>query len=185
MAIQGSLRVLAISVTAVSAIGVGGAIWLATDLSGWGGPGGGPANRAEVPCAQALAFARGSLPAGAREGQCERLDWLDTEMRGSFRMERDAVDAWLAGTFPPGTAGTSCPAGQGAQVPPAAWCRSVDYAEPVAGSARYLKIRVIPEAGASEAAAAAASPAASPVTSPVTVLVGFEASDVRGAPERS
>ncbi|MFB7977245.1 hypothetical protein [Streptomyces vinaceus] len=85
------------------AAALAGAAWLWPAQDGRAdGPGGagGPGNRTGTDCAQALRYARGSLPEGARKGRCERTDAPGTAMSGSFRIRREGLDAWLASAFP-------------------------------------------------------------------------------------
>ncbi|WP_328299949.1 hypothetical protein OG389_20680 [Streptomyces sp. NBC_00435] len=149
MALQGSLRVPAVWAVATSLVIGGAAIWLVTAPGDRGTPGEDPGNGAEVSCAEAMEFARASLPAGARHGKCERADRPDTTMTGSFRMDRDGVGAWLSAAFPgalehelderPGV----CPKpGPGYDPEGGNRCLGVAHPDPVRGRARQVEISI-------------------------------------------
>ncbi|MFV5992429.1 hypothetical protein ACNPQM_08245 [Streptomyces sp. NPDC056231] len=54
----------------------------------------------KVPCAEAMEFTGVPLPAGARDRQCKRRAWLDTEYDVRFRITRKELDNWLESEFP-------------------------------------------------------------------------------------
>ncbi|MEU3557641.1 hypothetical protein [Streptomyces fragilis] len=54
----------------------------------------------EAPCAEALAFAGGTLPSGATDARCTVQTWLDTHYRADFRMPRAEVADWTARNWP-------------------------------------------------------------------------------------
>lgn len=157
MAIQGTLRVLGVSTLAAPlVIGIGGAIWLWVALSGWAEAGKdspGPENSGGVACAPALAFARGNLPAGAHEERCTRVDGLST-VTGSFRMNRDGLDAWLDAAFPGAREYARserpkiCPKpGPGFDPEGGDQCLGVDHPDAVPGRARRVEISVEQQPG--------------------------------------
>ncbi|MET9901975.1 hypothetical protein [Streptomyces sp. NPDC006446] len=61
----------------------------------WGG-----VDHQEASCEEALAFAAARLPAGASDQDCESYGVMDRAYRGTFRMPRADVAAWVAASFP-------------------------------------------------------------------------------------
>ncbi|MEU9701503.1 hypothetical protein [Streptomyces sp. NPDC047981] len=53
-----------------------------------------------VDCAEAMEFARGTLPVGAQDPVCTAAHWQDTRVTVEFRMERAAYEPWLAEVYP-------------------------------------------------------------------------------------
>ncbi|MGW0602641.1 hypothetical protein [Streptomyces sp. NPDC002644] len=63
----------------------------------------------EAPCAEALAFAGGTLPSGATDAECTVRRWMDTLYEADFRMPRAEVADWTARNWPAlETGGVSC-----------------------------------------------------------------------------
>jgi hypothetical protein len=54
----------------------------------------------EAPCAEALAFAGGTLPSGATDARCTVQSWQDTYYQADFRMPRGEVADWTARNWP-------------------------------------------------------------------------------------
>ncbi|MGW6395225.1 hypothetical protein ACWFR1_33065 [Streptomyces sp. NPDC055103] len=86
-----------------------------------------------VDCAEAMTFARGALPADATEARCTAAHWQDTTVEAEFRMPRDRVKAWVAGTYPTGEPSYACEQDL---------CVDVSY-----GDALYVHLRVAYEDG--------------------------------------
>lgn len=153
MAIQGSLRVLGVPAAAAAlVIGAGGAIWL-WSAYGHGDASDGPQGRPEA-CAQALEFARGSLPEGVRDERCARTDGPDASVSGLFRLDRDRAVAWLDAAYPKaqetGRTGrpTLCPkVGPGYDPEGGDRCLTMDYADALPGRAARVEISLESEAG--------------------------------------
>ncbi|MEU7070759.1 hypothetical protein AB0B30_08070 [Streptomyces narbonensis] len=59
-------------------------------------------------CAEAMAFARGRLPAGAEDARCTERHFQDSFVTADFRMPRAEVAPWLAATYPTGTTEPTC-----------------------------------------------------------------------------
>ncbi|MFE9633327.1 hypothetical protein [Streptomyces sp. NPDC006463] len=152
---MGATRGLALAVLAAPlAIGIGGAVWLWLAPDNWADASDGPESHTKVSCAQAMAFARASLPEGAREERCERTDWLDTTMTGSFRMARTGLDPWLAAAFPQAQEHgreqrpTVCPKpGPGYDPEGGDRCLGVDHPDAVPGRASRVEISVEQQVG--------------------------------------
>ncbi len=62
----------------------------------------------QVDCAKAMEFARGTLPADARDARCTGAHFQDTQVEAEFRTDRAGVGAWLAATYPAGEPEYSC-----------------------------------------------------------------------------
>ncbi|MEU7282032.1 hypothetical protein AB0A69_25135 [Streptomyces sp. NPDC045431] len=71
-----------------------------------------------VPCDKAMEYAKGALPAGARDARCSGAHWQDTYVRAEFRMERAGAEAWIAKTWPTAQPSEPCDTDL---------CRDVDY----------------------------------------------------------
>lgn len=54
----------------------------------------------EVPCPEAVAFARGTLPKSAWDAKCTQAVWLDTQVDAEFRMPEWEAGMWLTATYP-------------------------------------------------------------------------------------
>ncbi|MFF3326685.1 hypothetical protein [Streptomyces sp. NPDC002889] len=52
-------------------------------------------------CSRAMEFAHGSLPEGTTDEDCSVDEWMDTVVRGTFRMPRADVADWLKATTYP------------------------------------------------------------------------------------
>ncbi|MEU8529414.1 MULTISPECIES: hypothetical protein [Streptomyces] len=61
-----------------------------------------------VDCAETMAWAGATLPRSAEGARCTRTSWLDVQETAEFRMPRDEVEGWLAGTWPAGERRTYC-----------------------------------------------------------------------------
>ncbi|MYV67493.1 hypothetical protein GT043_16480 [Streptomyces sp. SID2131] len=59
-------------------------------------------------CAEVMTFARGTLPADARDARCTAAHWQETQVMAEFRTDRAGVGAWLAATCPAGEPAYSC-----------------------------------------------------------------------------
>ncbi|MFI6002271.1 hypothetical protein ACIA98_17995 [Streptomyces sp. NPDC051366] len=155
MAGRGGMSALAVAVLASPlVIGIGGAVWLWLAFSHWADASDGPDTRTEIGCAQALRFARGSLPGDARDQRCERTDWPDTTVTGSFRMDRTGLDAWLTASFPQaqehgrGGRPAVCPKpGPGYDPEGGNRCLDVSHPEAVTGLASRVEISVEQQPG--------------------------------------
>lgn len=75
-----------------------------------------------VDCAEAMEFARGSLPAGAQDPVCTAAHWQDTQVTVEFRMERAAYEPWLAAAYPTREPALTCDHGLAA-------CSAVSFGE--------------------------------------------------------
>ncbi|WP_406475322.1 hypothetical protein [Streptomyces sp. NBC_01615] len=53
-----------------------------------------------ITCSQAMRFAHGTLPESARDGECSLDDWMDDVVRGTWKMPRTDVAAWLKDSYP-------------------------------------------------------------------------------------
>ncbi|MCT2593442.1 hypothetical protein LHJ74_26645 [Streptomyces sp. N2-109] len=56
----------------------------------------------EISCSRAMSFAHGELPEGATDEDCSSDEWMDTTVRGTFRMPRAEVGPWLKRSYPDG-----------------------------------------------------------------------------------
>ncbi|MFJ3909651.1 hypothetical protein [Streptomyces vinaceus] len=115
---------------------------------------GGPGSRTRADCAQALWYARGSLPEGARKGRCERTDAPGTTLSGSFRIRREGLDAWLAAAFPQARehGRTQRPAlcpkpGPGYDPEAGDRCLSVEHPDALPGRAKRVEISAEQQVG--------------------------------------
>ncbi|MFF4170279.1 hypothetical protein [Streptomyces sp. NPDC001744] len=59
-------------------------------------------------CSEVMTFARGRLPADARDARCTAAHWQDTRAVAEFRTGRAVAGAWLAATYPAGKPAPSC-----------------------------------------------------------------------------
>ncbi|WP_053692743.1 hypothetical protein [Streptomyces sp. WM6372] len=151
----GGISWLAVVVLAAPlVIGIGGLVGLWLVLDGWSHHSDGREKRTGTDCAQALQFARGSLPEGARGGRCERTDWPDTTVTGSFRMDRSGLETWLAAAFPQaqehGRRGRPavCPKpGPGYDPEAGSRCITVDHPDSVPGLAKRVEISAEQQVG--------------------------------------
>ncbi|MFC8789362.1 hypothetical protein [Streptomyces cinereoruber] len=57
-------------------------------------------------CSDVMTFARGTLPADARDARCTAAHWQDTVAEAEFRTDR--AGAWLAATYPAGEPESFC-----------------------------------------------------------------------------
>ncbi|MEV3989981.1 hypothetical protein AB0J57_13860 [Streptomyces sp. NPDC049837] len=62
----------------------------------------------QVPCTDALAFARATLPDTARDARCTAAHWQDTYVTADFRMPRAEAKRWLSATYPAAERSVSC-----------------------------------------------------------------------------
>ncbi|MDT9691108.1 hypothetical protein Q5762_22710 [Streptomyces sp. P9(2023)] len=70
-------------------------------LLGWGAMAWDEIGEAKpVDCADAMEFARGSLPAGVQGPVCRAAYWQDTQVTVEFRMERAGYEPWLDAVYP-------------------------------------------------------------------------------------
>ncbi|MFI6147174.1 hypothetical protein [Streptomyces sp. NPDC051109] len=153
----GRTRPSRLAVVALAAPLVIGSAWLVgPELvpDGWANHSDGREDKRGTDCAQALQFARGSLPEGARGGRCERADRPDTTVTGSFRMNRAGLETWLAAAFPQaqehGRRGRPalCPEpGPGYDPEAGDRCITVDHPDAVPGLARRVEISAEQQAG--------------------------------------
>ncbi|WP_411077312.1 hypothetical protein [Streptomyces sp. cmx-10-25] len=94
--------------TAVMTVVCGGP----TALLAWGAMAWDEAGEAKpADCADVMTFARGTLPADARDARCTAAHWQDTRVVAGFRTGRAGVGAWLASTYPAGEPAYSCEVG--------------------------------------------------------------------------
>ncbi|WP_406862209.1 hypothetical protein ABZO31_17780 [Streptomyces sp. HUAS MG47] len=82
-------------IAAVVGLPVGAVAWGAYQLDQAGEP-------KPVDCAEAMDWAGATLPRSAGDPRCTGTHWLDVNIRSEFRMPRDEVPGWLAGTWPAG-----------------------------------------------------------------------------------
>ncbi|MGW0028225.1 hypothetical protein ACWDXD_00065 [Streptomyces sp. NPDC003314] len=61
-----------------------------------------------VDCAEAMEFARGTLPADARDARCTAAHFQDTQVEAAFRTDRAGAGAWPAATCPARETAYSC-----------------------------------------------------------------------------
>ncbi|MGW8778651.1 hypothetical protein ACWGNM_11285 [Streptomyces sp. NPDC055796] len=150
MAGRGGISWLAVAVLAAPlVVGIAGLVCLWLVLGAWADHPDPREGRTGTDCAQALRFARGSLPEGARGGRCERADRPATTLTGSFRMDRAGLDAWLAAAFPQAREhGRTqrpplCPKpGPGYDPMAGDRCITVDHPDAVPGRATHVEISV-------------------------------------------
>ncbi|MFJ3584677.1 hypothetical protein ACIPPS_20965 [Streptomyces sp. NPDC090127] len=88
-----------------------------------------------VDCAEAMDFARGSLPSGAEEPRCTAAHWQDTYVTVEFRMERAAYEPWLAAVYPDREPDSTCDHGISA-------CSEISFDE-----ALFVEVGVVYEDG--------------------------------------
>ncbi|MFF8291418.1 hypothetical protein ACF068_19605 [Streptomyces sp. NPDC016309] len=62
----------------------------------------------EVACSEALAFARATVPEGARDARCTAAHWQDTYVTADFRVPRAEADGWLSAAYPAARPSPSC-----------------------------------------------------------------------------
>ncbi|MGW0946100.1 hypothetical protein ACWD4O_26680 [Streptomyces sp. NPDC002623] len=127
--------ILALPVLLVAGLVVLFAVWVLTDDEELDG-----ARIEKVPCAEALAFGGAKLPTGAKDAECTRESWLDTNYQADFRMPRAGVDAWLTDAYPeapePGGPGTeACAHGTD-------YCFQLDVTEHPGADAYYVNVNV-------------------------------------------
>ncbi|MER7908920.1 hypothetical protein [Streptomyces sp. NPDC096068] len=92
-----------------------------TALLAWGATAWDETGKAQpADCAGVMAFARGTLPADARDARCTAAHWQESQVVAEFRTDRAGVGSWLAATYPDGEAPPSCARDA---------CRSVEYGE--------------------------------------------------------
>ncbi|WP_418958242.1 hypothetical protein [Streptomyces tritici] len=90
--------------TVLCGLPVGFVVWTAASFERAGEP-------QPVDCAEAMAWAGATLPKSAEGARCSGTSWLDTHLSAEFRMPRDEVAGWLAGTWPSGEQRTEFCAG--------------------------------------------------------------------------
>ncbi|WP_159043155.1 MULTISPECIES: hypothetical protein [unclassified Streptomyces] len=89
---------------------------VAWGAAAWDGAGGAkPAD-----CSEVMTFARGTLPADARDARCTGAHWQESRVVAEFRTDRAGAGSWLSATYPDGVAPSSCARDV---------CRSVEYGE--------------------------------------------------------
>ncbi|MFJ4336958.1 hypothetical protein [Streptomyces sp. NPDC088915] len=72
-------------------------------LLGWGAMAWSEMGEAKpADCAEVMTFARGTLPADARDARCTLAHFQDTLVEAEFRMDRAGAAAWLTVTYPAG-----------------------------------------------------------------------------------
>lgn len=57
-------------------------------------------SHSEIGCAAAMSFAQGELPDDVTDEDCAEDSWMDTAVRGTFRMPRAQVRPWLERAYP-------------------------------------------------------------------------------------
>ncbi|MER7467238.1 hypothetical protein [Streptomyces sp. NPDC097981] len=136
--------------TALAVAFCAGLLWMLWNaLDDYGAPDRGGAGTGTTGCAEALAFARVSLPPDGRNGDCERTGGTDgrASATGTFRMERDGVDAWLA-SFPQPGEPVRCPGPRPENYDSEnEQCLDLVHGDPQPGRAGLVRLRISSEAG--------------------------------------